>query len=82
MSVFRRIIYHSGWFILFGPLLIRRSHRDGIINAIIGRTRLIFVLFLQNNTNDSYYYRLDIQSPPAWLTGVACALMPLKLYQK
>ncbi|CFW75066.1 inner membrane protein [Salmonella enterica subsp. enterica serovar Bovismorbificans] len=69
MSVFRRIIYHSGWFILFGPL-IGAAIAIGIINflpAIIGgpdSTRLIFVLFLQNNTSISDYYRLDIQSPP------------------
>ncbi|VEB50513.1 membrane protein [Salmonella enterica subsp. enterica] len=66
MSVFRRIIYHSGWFILLGPL-IGASHRDRchkLFTRHYWRTRLIFVLFLQNNTSISYYYRLDIQSPP------------------
>lgn len=66
MSVFRRIIYHSGWFILFGPL-IGAAIAIGIINFFTRhywRTRLIFVLFLQNNTRISDYYRLDIQSPP------------------
>ncbi len=83
MSVFRRIIYHSGWFILLGPL-IGAATAIGVINFYppLLATRLIFVVFLQNNTRISDYYRLDIQSPPAWLTGVACALIPLKLYQK
>ncbi len=31
MSVFRRIIYHSGWFILLGPL-IGAAIAIGIIN--------------------------------------------------
>lgn len=38
MSVFRRIIYHSGWFILLGPL-IGAATAIGVINflpAIIG----------------------------------------------
>lgn len=66
MSVFRRIIYHSGWFILLGPL-IGAATAIGVINflpAIIGGPGLIFVVFLQNNTRISDYYRLDIQSPP------------------
>lgn len=65
MSVFRRIIYHSGWFILFGPL-IGAAIAIGIINflpAIIGGPDS-FLLYLQNNTRISDYYRLDIQSPP------------------
>lgn len=31
MSVFRRIIYHSGWFILLGPL-IGAATAIGVIN--------------------------------------------------
>lgn len=65
MSVFRRIIYHSGWFILFGPL-IGAAIAIGIINfyppLLADQTH--FVVFLQNNTRISDYYRLDIQSPP------------------
>ncbi len=44
MSVFRRIIYHSGWFILLGPL-IGAATAIGVINyspAIIGGPDSIF----------------------------------------
>ncbi|EHJ84547.1 hypothetical protein LTSEBAI_0302 [Salmonella enterica subsp. enterica serovar Baildon str. R6-199] len=98
MSVFRRIIYHSGWFILLGPL-IGAATAIGVINyspAIIGGPDsflFCFYSFLQNNTSISFCFYRTIPALviitgwiysllPAWLTGVACALIPLKLYQK
>lgn len=82
MSVFRRIIYHSGWFILFGPII-------GVVTALCILTYFPAIL---NRTLLSYVYA---KAPdliiffgwiyslvPAWLTGITCALFPLPLYNK
>ncbi|EAO2685158.1 hypothetical protein E2X65_08455 [Salmonella enterica] len=84
MSVFRRIIYHSSWFILFGPLT-GAAIAIGVISfspAIIGGPDSFLFCFYRTIPElviiSGWIYGLL----PAWLTGVACALMPLKLYQK
>ncbi|ELW6664779.1 hypothetical protein AADF23_002810 [Salmonella enterica] len=84
MSVFRRIIYHSGWFILLGPL-IGAATAIGVINyspAIIGRPDSFLFCFYRTIPELVIITGWIYSLLPAWLTGVACALIPLKLYQK
>lgn len=84
MSVFRRIIYHSGWFILLGPL-IGAATAIGVINyspAIIGGPDSFLFCFYRTIPALVIITGWIYSLLPAWLTGVACALIPLKLYQK
>lgn len=84
MSVFRRIIYHSGWFILLGPL-IGAATAIGVINyspAIIGGPDSFLFCFYRTIPELVIITGWIYSLLPAWLTGVACALIPLKLYQK
>ncbi|EBY8743331.1 hypothetical protein D6S60_02555 [Salmonella enterica subsp. enterica serovar Waycross] len=84
MSVFRRIIYHSGWFILLGPL-IGAAIAIGIINflpAIIGGPDSFLFYFCRTIPELVIITGWIYSLLPAWLTGVACALIPLELYQK
>lgn len=84
MSVFRRIIYHSGWFILLGPL-IGAAIAIGIINflpAIIGGPDSFLFYFCRTIPELVIITGWIYSLLPAWLTGVACALIPLKLHQK
>ncbi|EBP6343344.1 hypothetical protein A3X93_10795 [Salmonella enterica subsp. enterica serovar Infantis] len=84
MSVFRRIIYHSGWFILLGPL-IGAATAIGVINflpAIIGGPDSFLLYFCRTIPELVIITGWIYSLLPAWLTGVAGALIPLKLYQK
>ncbi|EAO4024299.1 hypothetical protein ES741_14440, partial [Salmonella enterica] len=72
MSVFRRIIYHSGWFILFGPL-IGAAIAIGIINflpAIIGGPDSFLFYFCRTIPALVIITGWIYSLLPAWLTGV------------
>ncbi|EBO6206056.1 hypothetical protein DVD75_15780, partial [Salmonella enterica] len=70
MSVFRRIIYHSGWFILLGPL-IGAATAIGVINflpAIIGGPDSFLLYFCRTIPELVIITGWIYSLLPAWLT--------------